>query len=128
MDYSYTLDILLICLKEHLHTISTKSRFQEINETRLPKEKKLKRAIELLENKINDNYAERCGYVSYGVEFKELDKVDEKGQPLYEMITHATPEQKEANTNALNESRVLADKEWREFTNILYNEMDGWWK
>src|SRR5690606_14432517 len=54
------------------------SPVKEVDETRIPKEKKLKRAIQLLENLLDDDYAKRCGYdYEYDIDFvkKENEKI-----------------------------------------------------
>jgi len=98
-DYSYSHDILLVCLKRHLYNMEHFSN--EINEDRKPKEIKLKRAIELLQNKINDDYGERC----------DVDVLLDDDEFRKKMV----------------ESYELEKKEWKEFTTILNDEMDGWW-
>ena len=61
-DYQNTLDIMSVCLKMHLEKFQNNTRFQEIDETRIPKEKKIERCIELLANLKAQDYDDRCGY------------------------------------------------------------------
>jgi len=125
-NYNTTYEILLLCLKEHL--ISMEKDTFEIEESKKPKEIKLKRAIELLENKINDNYSERCGYDhDYDLVFVKNEMKDENGESLYELKSNASDEQNKKNDDALKNSRILEKKEWKEFTGILNDEMNKWW-
>lgn len=120
-DYTFTERILKICLEEHLHNIKYYSN--EIEKDRLVKITKLERAIELLDNKIKDDYADRCGY-DFDYEF---DFLPCKNSTFGELVTNQTEEQKEKNTKAIFESQLLADKEWQEFTDILRTNWNGWW-
>ena len=43
-DYTSTQEVLLVCLREHLNAFQNEGILQEIDETRLPKETRLKRA------------------------------------------------------------------------------------
>jgi hypothetical protein len=125
-DSTYTLEILKICLQEHLSEIASDSGMQEIDKTRLPKEEKLKRAIELLDNTLRDDYAERCGY-DYNYDFNFEPFEEEGKEKLFEMKTTTTEEQEVNNTRALKEANELEIKEWEEFTTILQYELKGWW-
>jgi len=78
----------------------------EVEETRLPKVENIKRTIELLNNFLEDNFAERCGWT--------FDK-----SKLFE------PPTKE-NDNAIKKSYDLQEKEWDELF-ILLKDIRSWW-
>lgn len=120
-DYTFTERILKVCLEEHLDNIKHYSN--EIEKDRLVKITKLERAIELLNNKIEDNYADRCGY-DFDYKFYATPT---ENHMLVEISTDETDEQKKKNTKAIFDSQLLADKEWQEFTDILRTDWNGWW-
>lgn len=78
----------------------------EVEETRLPKIKNIKRSIELINNFLEDNYAERCGW-----------KFDES--KLFKPPT-------EENSIAIEKSHKLQEEEWDELF-ILLKDMRSWW-
>lgn len=78
----------------------------EVEESRLPKIKNIKRSIEILNNFLEDNFAERCGW-----EFDE--------SKLFEPPT-------EENDNAIKESIKLQEEEWNELF-ILLKDIRSWW-
>jgi hypothetical protein len=81
----------------------------EVEENRLPKIKKIKRSIELINHFLEDDYMDRCGWISTGKLFED-----------------GTPEEEERNSKAIKDSRVLQEKEWNELFTLL-KEMRGWW-
>lgn len=89
------LEQLLPCLKEGY----------EVEETLSPKLKNIERSIELLNNCLKDDYAERCGWT-----FND------------DMLAPAT----EANAHALNKAVELENKEWDELF-ILLKDLKSWW-
>lgn len=78
----------------------------EIEETRFPKIKDIKRSIELLNNFIKDDFAERCGW-----------KFDE---------TKVFDSPSEENIEALNKSYELQENEFNELFALLKN-IRSWW-
>jgi len=95
----------------------------EVGEDRFPKVAKMRRFIELANHKIEDDYADRCGYnYDYGFDF---DPVEEKPN-LTQMVSNAPPEVEENNSRAIEQARELEEKEWKEMFEIL-SEMRGWW-
>lgn len=78
----------------------------EVDETRLPKIKNIKRVIELFDNFLEDNFAERCGW-----------KLDD-GR-LFEKPS-------ESNMEALEKSHKLQEEEWEELF-LLLKDIRSWW-
>lgn len=111
--------------------LKTLERGNEVNETRFPKIKKLKRFIELVDNYIKDNdtlktYGERCGY-NYDAEDFEFVPIEGKKE-LYELkITTKSGYEHIDNSKALKEGHKLEEKEWKEMMKILKDEMRSWW-
>lgn len=123
-DYSSTLEVLKVCLEEQLKSIQSPIGLMEVDSSRIPKENKLKRAIELLNNKLKDDYSERCGY---DYDYKHFFIDTGRGDGTKFMETTATDEQRENNKRAIKESMELEKNEWEEFTDILREELPGWW-
>jgi len=100
----------------------------EVEETRLPKIEKMNRFIELINNSLEDNYAERCGYKFTDFDFVETE--DSKDKPeddkMFEMVSKDKVQEK-LNSEALKKGRDLKKEEWEEFTGIMRDEMESWW-
>ena len=136
-DYRYNLELFNKSLKllanylEH-HGI-------EIDETRLKKVQKIKRAITILDNICEDKYIdiaeESLGkMILHDWEFEKLDNGN------FSLIDKDTPEEKEHNKSVINLSRKLEKDEWNELFEILkgqgelvsHEDFDGsniksWW-
>lgn len=95
----------------------------EIDEDRLPKVEKMRRFIELAEHKLEDDYAERCGF-DHGFDF-EFQPVD-GNENLSKLETNETPEQKKKNAKAIEDAHKLEEKEWNEMFELL-KDMRRWW-
>lgn len=121
-DSAYSLEVLRVSLEGVLNAIKNDSN--EIDEDRLPKVKRIERALELLNNKLEDDYAERCGYdYDYNISFIPFE---DKGE-LFEMVDDKTEEQDINNDRAIKDADELEKKEWREFMDIIHDDIDGWW-
>ena len=104
-------------------TMQDGSHIQEVDETRIPKEKDIARVIELIEHKLSDDFAERCGYnFDYNIDFKPVD-----GKPGFvEMTTTEGKEAKEHNSQAIKTAIALEESEHEELMQLIgkYRE---WW-
>lgn len=78
----------------------------EIEKDRLPKIKNINRTIELINNYLEDNYAERCGW-----------KFDE---------SELSEQSVEDNLKALKKGYKLEKEEWDELFDLL-KQMRNWW-
>ena len=103
----------------------------EIDETRLPKIKKLKRFVKLVNNYIEDRdgekmYSERCGYDTNAEELKWIPM--EENPDLFELISEKNPGYEHIdNSKAIKDGHKLEEKEWKEMMKILKDEMRSWW-
>lgn len=131
-DYGYVLRMLKFKL-ERLETVLQDG--YEVDEHRLPKVEDIKRCIELLNNKIEDNYAERCGYRhdNVKIEFVPIEK-DDNGEQLYQMIsTPIEPQTKEELREIFKKAQDLEQKEWEELWETIKKgnkspvDARGWW-
>jgi len=133
-DYRYTLNMLEKSLTIMEEGMSVKG--WEIRETREPKVKAMRRALELLRNNREDNYIERAE-AELG-QLTEWDwEVDENGT----LVNRDTPEQKAHNKVVFKRADELQEKEWKELWEIIKGskysksyddkfdgtDMRGWW-
>ena len=121
-DYHFTLQMLyrsISVMEKGMHN------GLEVRETRDKKIQKMQRLLYLLKNKIDDNYInlaeEELGIkmVLHPWEFKEIDRKDSDGGPLYELIDKDTPEEKEINRKIFDKAREIEEEHWNEIWEIL---------
>jgi hypothetical protein len=94
----------------------------EEESSRNEKVKDIKRYIELLNNSIEDNYADRCGYdYEYDIYFEPV----ENGSGFYLKDT-CTEEQNKNNDEALKKAQELEIAEYKEMGDLFQN-IRSWW-
>jgi len=129
-DYTSTQEVLLVCLREHLKALQ-RGGLKEVDETRLPKEVRLKRAIYLLERQLEDSYADKCGYdYDYDINWDEVVEGEDgykENTPLYAMNSTASETQKENNSKAMKSGDEMQKDEWEEIMTIMKEDLYGWW-
>jgi hypothetical protein len=111
-DYRFTLNMLERSLTIMEGGMSTKG--MEVSETREPKVKSMRRALELLRNNREDKFVERAE-AELGPITRWDWELDENGV----MVDRDTPEQKEHNRNVFKRAREIEDKEWKELWEIF---------
>ena len=98
---------------------------QEIDETRIPKIKRMERVLELLNYIEKDNFSYRCGYIDDATNFEFL-KPDANGFCGIKFITNPKyPDYDQAKI--FKEASELEEKEWNELFEIFKTDMRGWW-
>ena len=129
-DYTFTLEILYRSLVIMEEGMSKKG--MEVAETRNVKVKQIRRAIELLKHKLDDDYLERVeaelGPVNYTNFLDEKNwKKLEGGN--YELIDNDTPEEKKHGRKVFKQAHKLEEKEWKELWTIIKgNKFTTWEK
>jgi hypothetical protein len=104
----------------------------EIKSTKMKKVAKMRRACEILQNHIDDNYttmAENILGKRYDYELKFIRLEDRPG--LFSVEDGLTEEQRDHNHEVFLKSRELEVKEWEEFCEIIkgqgdFFEQDEW--
>jgi hypothetical protein len=137
-DSIFTLEMLHRSISIMEKDMSTKGL--EVRESRDPKVKQMRRAIELLKHKIDDDYIDRAELV-----LGEMNKTPFEFEPtedgLFRLVDNETPEAREHMHKVFQYARELEDKEWNELWDIFkgtensksYGEnydgtdMRGWW-
>jgi len=137
-DYRYTLEMLYRSLS--IMVVKLEKDGIEVDSSRDKKVASIKRALELLKHKLDDDYTERIE-AEYGElilhdwEFEELENGNHR------WIDNDTPAERKHNRMVFKEAHKLEDKEWIELWNILKGtkysktwgdtfdgtDMRGWW-
>jgi len=118
--YPWDYGSILKMLKFQLEILSDYIEHKGIenDEDRLPKVGNMKRAVTLLHNKIEDEYATRCGYEDNDIEFEETDGGYMVKDDDSEIARH--------NKRVFKQAHELEEKEWNELFKLL-KEMRAWW-
>jgi murein L,D-transpeptidase YafK len=137
-DYRYTLEMLYRSLS--IMVVKLEKDGIEEDASRMKKVVKIKRALELLKHKLDDDYVERAEK-----ELGELYSNPWEFEPTedgnYRLIDNDTEDEKEHNSKVFKLTHKLEDKEWIELWNILKGtrysktwgdkfdgtDMRGWW-
>ena len=117
-DYSFTMDMLKVCLKEMSDNLETKGL--EVDVTRLKKVEKMRRAIEIMNNLKGIEYIEMAEkelgeLFNQPFEFKD----SETHHGHYELVDNLTPEQKEHNSKVYSRADEIEEQEWAELWYIF---------
>ena len=137
-DYRYTLEILYRSLS--IMVVRLEKDGIEVDSSRDKKVASIKRALELLKHKLDDDYTERVEaelgeLILHDWEFEELENGNHR------LIDNDTPAERKHNRKIFREAHKLEDKEWIELWNILKGtkysktwgdnfdgtDMRGWW-
>ena len=135
-DYRFTLEMLYRSLSIMEKGMSEKGI--EVAETRNIKLIKMRRALELLKHKLDDDYIERAeaelGELNHsGFEFEKTEEGN------YRLIDNDTPADKKHASKVYKRARVIEDKEWKELWDIFKgrkfttwekydgSDLRGWW-
>ena len=137
-DYRFTLEMLYRSLSIMEKGMSEKGI--EVTETRDVKVQKMRRALELLKHKLDDDYIQRAE-----VELGELNRNPIEFEPiegkegLYSLVDDDTPAEKRHAKKVYKRARVIEDKEWVELWSIFRgnkfttwekfdgSDLRGWW-
>lgn len=135
-DYHFTLMILKRSLEIQEQGLNSKGIEESVSLEK--KLSKLRRAIELLNNKIEDNYISRMEEI-YGEVYLSDLKFEETKDGKYALVDEETEEQTQHNKLIFKKSHDLEEKEWKELWQIIegkkykqYKDWDGsglrgWW-
>jgi hypothetical protein len=115
-DYRFTLNMFERSLTIMEQGMSTKG--WEIGETREPKVRAMRRAIELLKNNKEDNYIQRAEaelgpLVMHDWEFEDVENGNHR------LVDKDTPEEKAHNRLVFQRAREIENAEWKELWEIF---------
>jgi hypothetical protein len=138
-DYRYTLEMLYRSLS--IMVVKLEKDGIEEDSSRMKKVNAIKRALELLKHKLDDDYVERAeeelGPMSYNpIRFEPV----EGKEGLFSLVDDDTPAEKRQALKVFRRARVIEKKEWNELWNIFKgtkitknwkdydgSDMRGWW-
>ena len=124
-DFNYSpLEMLKFKLEELV--LNVENGWEE-EESKNKKVKDIKRCIELIDNRLKDNYIERVGGLNsnrYSIDFIKVN-----GSPkLYQLQENRTQKEIEEDESAYHKALALDDREWYELWDIIkINDARGWW-
>ena len=137
-DYRFHLEMMYRSLSIMEKGMSEKGI--EVTETRDVKVQKMRRALELLKHKLDDDYIQRAeselGELSRNpIDFEPI----EGKEGLYRLVDNDTPAEKKHARNVYKRARVIEEKEWKELWDIYKgkkfttwekydgSDLRGWW-
>jgi hypothetical protein len=92
----------------------------EIDHSRLKKVAKMKRAAELLQNFIDENFVEQAEAEIGALIMNPIEwKPSETHPDCYELVDNDTPEERKHNKSIYNRSREIQKEQWVELMEIL---------
>ena len=123
-DYTFNLNMLKKSLEQTCDYIEKYGIEEKTSKSK--KVKKIKRAVEIIENIVEHKYIDiienKLGYkVKLNYEFTPVEEVDEDGEHLLEMKTINTNIAK-LNKKVYKLSDALEEKEWKELCSILQGQ------
>jgi hypothetical protein len=135
-DYRYTLEMMYRSLS--IMVVRLEKDGIEEDVSRGKKVAKIKRALELLKHKLDDDYVERAekelGELYYNP--WEFEKTEDGN---YRLIDNDTPAEKKHASKVFKRARVIEEKEWKELWDIFKgkkfttieefdgSDLRGWW-
>jgi hypothetical protein len=137
-DYRFHLEMMYRSLSIMEKGMSEKGI--EVTETRDVKVQKMRRALELLKHKLDDDYIQRAevelGELSHNpIDFEPI----EGKEGLYRLVDNDTQEDKKHARKVYKRARVIEDTEWKELWDIYKgkkfttwekydgSDLRGWW-
>jgi len=115
-DYRYTLEMLHRSLTIMVDKLEKDG--MEVDSSRNKKTAKIRRAIELLDNRLNDTYIEQAEAELGKLHLKPMEfEPTEEG--TYLLKDTETKEEREHNRKVFKLSSTIDDREWRELWNIF---------
>jgi len=125
-DYSYNLGLMARGLEVYVEQPN-----YEVDETRVPKERAIKRVIELIKRKSDADYiteAEKELEMELSLVGFDFVKLEEEGkEDMYEMVDKRSEVQKENDTIIYDMSKTIEQREWKELFKLIEKGGQGWW-
>ena len=117
-DYSFTLDVLKVCLKEMSDKLETKGI--EVDAPRIKKVEKMRRAIEIMNNMKGVTHIEMAEKELGELFIEPFEfKPSESHPDSFELVDNKTIEQKEHNSKIYTRASEIEEQEWKELWKIF---------
>ena len=120
-DYTFTLKALHTCVS--IMENKFRNNGYEIRETREKKVEKMQRALELMKNKLDDNYMERAEEVLGKLPHRDLE-FEDSGDGTHTLIDNDTEEEKAQWRKVYDYANQLEESEWNELWNIFKGQKE----
>jgi hypothetical protein len=137
-DYRFHLEMVYRSLS--IMEMGLSERGIEVDSMRDKKTQKMRRALELLKHKLDDDYIERAEGELGPLSTNSFDFEPVEGKDgLYRMVDNDTPTQKKHARKVYKRARVIEDTEWKELWDIFKgkkfttieefdgSDLRGWW-
>ncbi len=137
-DYRYTLEMMYRSLS--IMVVKLEKDGIEEDSSRGKKVAKIKRALELLKHKLDDDYIERAENELGPLSTNSFDFEPVEGKEgLYRLVDNDTPAEKKHASKVFKRARVIEEKEWKELWDIFKgkkfttfekfdgSDLRGWW-
>jgi len=126
-DYYFTLDVLKVCLKEMSDNLETKGI--EVDEPRIKKVAKMRRAIEIMNNMKGVQHIEMAEKELGELHIEPFQfKPSESHPGSFELVDNKKPEQKEHNNKVYARAREIEEQEWTELWEIFKGQDNSKYK
>ena len=135
-DYRYTLEMLYRSLS--IMVVKLEKDGIEEDNSRGKKVQKIKRALELLKHRLDDDYVDRA-QVELGEIYSSPFEFEKTEEGTYRLIDDETPTQKKHNRKVFKRAHQIEENEWKEMWDIFKgkkfttmvdydgSDMRGWW-
>lgn len=121
-DSEHNLNMFTATLKDLRYNMEKYSN--EVSKDLNKKLADIDRFCELVDNQVEDNFAERCGFDNnFSFEFKDAPGIPFIGK---RMLTTGSEAQEKNNDKAIEDGIKLEEKEHKELTK-LFSKFRGWW-
>ena len=136
-DYRFHLEMMYRSLSIMEKGMSEKGI--EVAETRNVKLIKMRRALELLKHKLDDDYIQRAELELGELTHKSIEFEPIEGTDSYRLVDTDTPAEKKHARKVYKRARVIEDVEWKELWDIFKgkkfttwekydgSDLRGWW-
>ena len=136
-DYRFHLEMMYRSLSIMEKGMSEKGI--EVTETRDVKVQKMRRALELLKHKLDDDYIQRAELELGELTHKSIEFEPIEGTDSYRLVDTDTPAEKKHARKVYKRARVIEDVEWKELWDIFKgkkfttwekydgSDLRGWW-
>jgi hypothetical protein len=137
-DYRFTLEMLYRSLS--IMVVKLEKDGIEEDSSRGKKVVKIKRALELLKHKLDDDYIERAEGELGPLSTNSFDFEPVEGKEgFYRMVDNDTPAEKKHASEVFKRARVIEEREWKELWDIFKgkkfttfekfdgSDLRGWW-
>jgi hypothetical protein len=137
-DYRFTLEMLYRSLS--IMVVKLEKDGIEEDSSRGKKVVKIKRALELLKHKLDDDYIERAEGELGPLSTNSFDFEPVEGkESFYRMVDNDTPAEKKHASKVFKRARVIEEREWKELWDIFKgkkfttfekfdgSDLRGWW-